>query len=133
MTVTDSVSQLTELTSAYPFAGTLERLTAALEAAGMTIFARIDHHAGALSVGLSMPPTSVLIYGNPRGGTPLMLEAPACALDLPLRVLVREDGAGATRVSFHPAAALMRAFGLPDERGVGLAKAEALIENAINA
>jgi uncharacterized protein (DUF302 family) len=133
MTANLSLNQVTELASAHPFAATLERLSAALEGAGMTIFARIDHQAGALSVGLSMPPTSVLIYGNPRGGTPLMLEAPACALDLPLRVLVREDSTGTTRVSFHPAVAIMRAFGLPDERGAGLAKAERLIESAVSA
>ncbi|RWA53434.1 hypothetical protein AU476_14045 [Cupriavidus sp. UYMSc13B] len=58
---------------------------------GMTIFARIDHAEAARNVGLAMPPTQVLIYGNAKRGTPLMLAAPGVALDLPLRVLVRDD------------------------------------------
>ena len=70
-----------EQTSPFAFAATLDRLSAAITAAGMTIFAQIDHAAGAQSVGLSMPPTTVLIYGNPRGGTPVMLALPAAALD----------------------------------------------------
>jgi uncharacterized protein (DUF302 family) len=132
--MTDTTSPPTiELHSPLAFTVTLARLTEVLEGAGMTIFARVDHQAAAAQVGLSMPPTTVLIYGNPRGGTPLMVEAPACALDLPLRVLVRADTGGATLVSFHPALAITRAFGLSDERAVGLAKSQTLITNAISA
>jgi hypothetical protein len=61
---------------------------------GVTIFARIDHAEAARNAGLAMPPTQVLIYGNAKGGTPLMLGAPSIALDLPLRVLVRDDCQG---------------------------------------
>jgi uncharacterized protein (DUF302 family) len=125
--------QTIELKSAHDFRETLARLTTALESSGMTIFARIDHQAGATQVGLEMPPTTVLLYGNPRGGTPLMLSAPTLALDLPLRVLIREAEAGVTVVSFHPAVTLTRAAGLQDERATGLAKAEALIEGALRA
>jgi uncharacterized protein (DUF302 family) len=133
--VTSTISPLPtiELPSAHSFVVTLARLTAAFEGAGMTIFARVDHQVAARQVGLSMPPTTVLIYGSPRGGTPLMLEAPALALDLPLRVLVHEDAAGATQVVFHAATALTRGVGLPDERAAGLAKAESLIERALQA
>ncbi|HEV7815813.1 MAG TPA: DUF302 domain-containing protein [Janthinobacterium sp.] len=120
-----------ELSSAYAFPATLERLSAAIEGAGLTVFARIDHQAAAARAGLTMPPTTVLIYGNPKGGTPLMLAAPALALDLPLRVLVREDAAGHTLVAFHPALALTRGAGLPDEQAAGLSKAETLIAAAI--
>ena len=81
------------------FDATLARLTEAIGRAGLILFARIDHSAGAREVGLAMPPTTVLIYGHPKGGTPLMLASPFVALDLPLRVLVREredgeDGGG---------------------------------------
>lgn len=69
----------------------------------MTIFARIDH-AEARNAGLAMPPTQVLIHGNAKPGTPLMLAAPSVALDLPLRVLVRDDCQGSTWMSSHTAA-----------------------------
>ncbi|WP_229261334.1 DUF302 domain-containing protein [Duganella margarita] len=116
-----------ELLSADDYPTTLTRLVGAFEAAGMTVFARIDHSAGAAAVGLSMPPATVLIYGNPRGGTPAMQAAPTLALDLPLRVLVRQDETGATRVAFHSALELVRRAGLPDQMAAPLLKAEALI------
>lgn len=122
---------LVELTSPYPYVTTVERVSAALEGAGMTIFARIDHRAAADSVGLRMPPTMVLIFGNPKGGTPLMLASPSIALDLPLRVLVRENADGQAIVSFHQAIGLVRAAGLPDANASGLTKAEVLIRDAI--
>jgi len=84
------------------FSETVERLTRAIEAAGMAVFARVDHAAAAAAVGLALPPTLVLIYGNARGGTPIMRDHPRAALDLPLRVLVREGDDGSVRVSFHP-------------------------------
>ncbi len=98
---------------------------------GMTVFARIDHSAGAAAVGLSMPPATVLIEGHPRGGTPAMLAAPTLALDLPLRVLVRQDETGATRVAFHAALALLRGAGLPDQVAAPRWQAESLIAAAI--
>ena len=104
-------SRPVEHISGVAFAPTLDRLVRAIETAGMTVFARIDHAAGAREVGMAMPPTVVLIYGNPRGGTPIMLAAPQAALDLPLRVLVREDADGRTRVSFHPVAPMLQQAG----------------------
>ena len=83
-------SDFVEHPVAVAFAATLERLDRAIEAAGMMIFSRIDHAAGAQAAGLDMPPTVVLVYGNPSGGTPIMLSTPQAALDLPLRVLVRK-------------------------------------------
>src|SRR5471032_3096922 len=126
-----TVAETVELSSPYAFALTLTRLADALEGAGLTIFARIDHQAAAKNVGLDMPPTTVLIYGNPKGGTPLMLAAPSLALDLPMRVLVREDSGGHTLVSFHPALALTRAAGLPDDKAAGLEKSAAVISAAL--
>ena len=120
-----------ELPSAHAFAPTVQRISSALQEAGMTIFAEIDHRAAAEQAGLQMQPATVLIYGNPKGGTPLMEAAPAIALDLPLRVLVREDATGQTFVSFHPALALTRPVGLDDAKAAPLARGQALIEKAI--
>lgn len=85
--------------SRYSFSETLAHLQSALEASGLRIFATIDHRAAAQSVGLDMPPTAVLIYGNPKGGTPLMLAAPDFAVELPMRLLVREGEHGKDRKS----------------------------------
>lgn len=111
--VTEISSSTTEYTSTSAFVPTLARLVEVLEAAGMRIFARIDHAAGAREVGLAMPPTVLILYGHPKGGTPIMLAAPQAALELPLRVLVREDANGLTRVSFHPITPLLRDAGVP--------------------
>lgn len=120
-----------ELKSAYGFDLTLKRLTDAIEAAGMTIFARIDHQAAASGVGLKMLPATVLIYGNPLAGTPLMQATPLIALDLPLRVLVRKDASGAIFVAFHTGISITNGAGLAPGYAANLIKAEKLIANAI--
>jgi len=122
---------LVELRSADGFAPTLERIANAIESHGMTIFARVDHAAGARAVGLAMPPTIVLLYGNPKGGTPLMLAAPQAALDLPLRVLVREGEDGKAVVAFHPAATVMKRAGVPDALASKLDPAQAILAEAL--
>jgi uncharacterized protein (DUF302 family) len=113
------------------FAPTLERLVQAIETAGMTVFARIDHAAGAREVGMEMPPTVVLLYGHPRGGTPIMLASPQSALDLPLRVLVREETDGRTLVSFHPVAAMLKQAGVPAALAARLEPAQSILIEAI--
>ena len=113
------------------FDATLGRLTAAIDRAGLILFARIDHAAGAREVGLAMPPTTVLIYGHPKGGTPLMLAAPTVALDLPLRVLVRERDDGKTVVAFHPAGAMLRRAGVPDGMAARLDPAQSILPEAL--
>jgi uncharacterized protein (DUF302 family) len=82
-------SDIVEHVSTLSFAATLDALVRAIAEAGLILFARIDHQAGARAAGLEMPPATVLTYGHPKGGTPVMLAAPLAALDLPLRVLVR--------------------------------------------
>ena len=123
--------EVIEQASAVAFGPTLERLKAAIEGAGMILFAQIDHAAGAREAGMAMPPTMVLIYGHPMGGTPLMLAAPLAALDLPLRVLVREDADGRTLVSFHPAAPMLRQAGVPEALATRLDPAQHLLVEAI--
>lgn len=121
----------TKLRSAYPFGETLERLRGALLSKGFTIFAIIDQREAAKSAGLEMPPTTLVVYGNPKGGTPLMLAAPDFALELPLRVLVREDATGRVQVLFTPASSLEGKHGLPAGMASKLAGSEAAIAAAI--
>ena len=90
----------------------LERLRALLAERGITLFAEIDHAKNARDAGLAMPPTVVLIFGNASAGTPMMLEAPDVALELPLRILVREAPGGKTELSYHDPARLAEAFGV---------------------
>lgn len=129
---TDSASPgVVEYVTARAFASTLDRVVGAIEGNGMRIFARIDHAAGAREAGLSMPPTVLLIYGHPRGGTPIMLAAPQAGLELPLRVLVREDADGRTRMSFHAIAASLRAAGVPDDLATRLEPAQRILIEAL--
>jgi uncharacterized protein (DUF302 family) len=79
----------------------MDRLEAEIRAQGMTVFARIDHAAGAAEVGLTLPPTELIIFGNARGGTPLMQSAQTVGIDLPLKALVWEDAAGKTWLSYN--------------------------------
>jgi uncharacterized protein (DUF302 family) len=97
----------------------------------MRIFGRIDHAAGAREVGLAMPPTVLLLYGHPKGGTPVMLAAPSAALELTLRVLVREDADGRTLVSFRPIAAVLRAAGVTEDLATRLEPAQRVLLEAL--
>ena len=83
---------------------TMDRLEAEVKAKGLTVFARIDHAAGAVEVGLPLRPTEVLIFGNAKGGTPLMQANQAIGIDLPLKALVFEDAAGKVRSGMDSAA-----------------------------
>jgi uncharacterized protein (DUF302 family) len=80
---------------------TMDRLVAEISAKGMSVFARIDHAAGAAQVGLMLRPTELIIFGNARGGTPLMQSAQTVGIDLPLKALVWQDAAGKTWLSFN--------------------------------
>ena len=87
--------------SVHSVVDTADRLQSLLESKGMTVFARIDHAAGAKKAGKSMPPTLLLIFGNPKVGTPLMLCSPDIAIDLPQKALIREDAQGNTTISYN--------------------------------
>ncbi len=131
--ITETSGLPIEYTSARGFSPTVNRLIEVLEAAGMKIFARIDHAAGAHEVGLAMPPMVLLVYGHPKGGTPIMLVAPQAGLELPLRVLVREDGDGTTRILFHPIAPLLREIGVPEALAARLEPAQRILLEALKA
>lgn len=131
--ITEASRLPVEYTSARGFSQTVNRLIEVLDAAGMKIFARIDHAAGAHEVGLVMPPMVLLVYGHPKGGTPIMLAAPRAGLELPLRVLVREDGDGSTRILFHPIEPLLREIGVPEELARRLEPAQRILLEALKA
>lgn len=92
---------LTSIRSAFSPKETMDRLQAEIRAQGMTVFARIDHAAGAAEVGLTLRSTELIIFGNARGGTPLMQSAQTVGIDLPLKILVWEDTAGKTWISYN--------------------------------
>jgi len=106
---------LTTIPSSYGPKDTMNRLEAAVKAKGMTIFARIDHAAGASAVGLSLRPTEVLIFGNAKGVTPLMQSVQTIVLDLPLKALVWQDISGKTWLSYNDPAWLAKRHGLSGE------------------
>jgi uncharacterized protein (DUF302 family) len=104
---------LTTVASHFGPKETLDRLEADVKAKGLTVFARIDHAAGAAAVGLSLLPTAVLIFGNARGGTPLMQSNQLIGIDLPLKVLVWQDTSGKTWLSYVDPGTLAQRYGLP--------------------
>ena len=109
---------------------TVERLKGILDAKGVTLFALVDHSGEAEKVGMKMPPTKLLIFGSPKGGTPVMLAVPSIAIDLPLKVLVWEDSSGNVWISYNSPAYLQERHGVPDELLQNIALVETLAANA---
>jgi uncharacterized protein (DUF302 family) len=95
------VEGLTTVPSRFSPKETMDRLESEIQAKGLTIFARIDHSAGAMDVGLTLRPTELIIFGNAPGGTPLMQSTQTVGIDLPLKALVWEDAAGKTWISYN--------------------------------
>jgi uncharacterized protein (DUF302 family)/uncharacterized membrane protein YidH (DUF202 family) len=94
---------------------TVDKLKGILQAKGVNLFAVVDHSGEAAKVGMKMPDTKLLIFGNPKAGTPLMLAAPSIAIDLPLKILVWEDGSGKVWVSYNSPAYLQERHGFPPD------------------
>src|SRR5208282_5806594 len=94
---------------------TVERVKNILQSKGITLFALIDHSGEAEKAGMKMPPTKLLIFGNPKGGTPLMLAAPSVAIDLPLKILVWQDGQEKVWLSYNSPEYLQERHGLPQD------------------
>ena len=109
---------------------TVERLTDLLRAKGVTLFALVDHSGEAAKVGMKMPATKLLIFGNPKAGTPLMLAAPTVAIDLPLKILVWEDAQGRAWLSYNSPAYLQERHGVPEALLPNIAVVEALARGA---
>jgi uncharacterized protein (DUF302 family) len=122
------ISQLSQ----YSVPVTIDRLEAVLQVKGITIFARIDQQAEAEKVGLSLCPTQLLLFGNPKAGTSLMVAEPTIALDLPLKILAWEATDGEVWVSYNDPNYLKQRFSLSDELVKNIAIIAPLISQALS-
>ncbi len=109
---------------------TLERLNGIIGAMGVTVFALVDHSGEAAKVGMTMRPTKLLIFGNPKSGTPLMLASPSIAIDLPLKILVWEDADGGAWLSYNSPVYLQARHKLPQELVQNIAVIETIVAKA---
>jgi uncharacterized protein (DUF302 family) len=112
--------------SNYSVEETVRKLQAMLAAKAVTVFALIDHSGEAEKVGMQMRPTKLLVFGNPKGGTPLMVAAPSIAIDLPLKILVAEDDEGKVWISYNTPEYLGERHGLPPHLVQNLSLVESL-------
>lgn len=113
LSATAAHAEMIHKTSPHSVAQTIDKLEAAVTAAGATVFARVDHAGGAKKVEMELRPTQLLIFGNPKLGTPAIQGAQTAGLDLPLRVLAYADGEGVVHVVYHDPATLAATHGLP--------------------
>jgi uncharacterized protein (DUF302 family) len=113
-----SADGLTTIASSFGPEETMDRLDAEIRANGMEVFARIDHAAGASKVGLTLRPTELIIFGNARGGTPLMELSQTVGIDLPLKALVWQDAASKTWISYNEPGWIAQRHGVSDAQPV---------------
>jgi uncharacterized protein (DUF302 family) len=128
---TSADNGMVHLSSPYSVAETLKRLDSALQLRGLTVFARIDHSGEAEKVGMKMHPTQLIIFGSPKGGTPVMLATPTLAIDLPLKALVWEDAGGKVWVSYNSAEYLRERHNIPDELVKNIAVVGPLLQGVV--
>jgi uncharacterized protein (DUF302 family) len=117
--------------SPYSVEETVQRLESVLAQRGVQVFALVDHSGEAEKAGLKMRPTKLLIFGNPKGGTPLMVAAPSLALDLPLKALVAEDESGKVWVSYNSPEYLQQRHGVPEDLIKNISVVGALAAKAV--
>jgi len=117
--------------SKYSVSETIDRIEKAVTEKGMKLFARIDHAGEAKKAGLAMSPTELLIFGNPKGGTALMLARPTVAIDLPMKALAWEDSNGKVWLTYNASGLLHERHGLPEELAAKLDPVEKLLEHAV--
>ncbi|HUN26323.1 MAG TPA: DUF302 domain-containing protein [Steroidobacteraceae bacterium] len=130
MSTEAAIPGLVRLPSRHSVAATIDRLEASLKERGIVVFARIDFCGDAARAGLHMRPEQMLIFGNPRAGTPLMLEVPAVGLDLPLKVLAWQDADGKVWVAYNDPHYIVQRYAITASLAVNLAAAVPLIESA---
>jgi len=121
---------IVRIASQHSVAETVAKLETMLEAKNVKLFAIVHHSGEAKRAGLKMPNTKLLIFGNPKGGTPLMLASPSVALDLPLKILIAEDTGGKVWISYNAPAYLQQRHNLPAELLPNIAVIEAVAANA---
>ena len=122
---------LVRVPSRYPVEETVQRLQSTFAAKGLQMFALIDHSGEAAKVGLKMRPTNVLIFGSPKGGTPLMVASPSLAIDLPMKALVAEDESGKVWLTYNSPDYLKERHNVPEDLIKNLAGAGPLMEKAV--
>jgi uncharacterized protein (DUF302 family) len=122
---------LLQVASPYTVDETVNRLESVLAERGVRVFALIDHSGEAEKVGMKMRPTKLVIFGNPKGGTPVMVAAPTLAIDLPLKALVWEDETGKVWVSYNSPEYLQQRHGVPEDLIKNIAVAGALVAKAV--
>ena len=122
---------IVDVPSRYSVPDTLARLQSILKEKGITIFALIDHSGEAEKAGLQMRPTQVLIFGSPKGGTPLMVACPRLAIDLPLKALAWQDEQGQVWLSYNSPEYLRERHGFPEELVKNIAGIAGLIQKAV--
>jgi uncharacterized protein (DUF302 family) len=122
---------LLQVASRYTVDETVTRLEAVLAERGVRVFALIDHSGEAEKIGMKMRPTKLVIFGNPKGGTPAMVAAPTLAIDLPLKALVWEDEGGKVWVSYNSPEYLQQRHGVPEDLIKNIAVAGALVAKAV--
>lgn len=123
-------SSIVRIRSAHDVAGTVERLLVLLATHGLTVFARIDFARDAAAAGLSLRPEQLVIFGNPKAGTPLLVASPTVGLDLPLKALVWEDADGTTWIAYNDPAYVVRRHAVAPALAANLHGASALIAEA---
>ena len=119
------------LPSPYSVPETLNRLDSLLQAKNINIFARIDHSGEAEKVGLHMPPTQLLIFGSPKGGTPIMLASPLSAIDLPLKALAWQDAEGKVWLSYNDPQYIKARHSIPEDLLIPISNLNSLIQQAV--
>jgi uncharacterized protein (DUF302 family) len=126
----DNSSGIADIPSNHSVDKTVDKLQEILKAKGVMLFALVDHSGEAEKAGMKMPPTKLLIFGSPRAGTPVMLAAPSIAIDLPLKILVREDAQGKVWVSYNSPEYLQQRHGVPQDLMQNIAVVAALAAKA---
>ena len=119
------------LSSPYSVPETLKRIEVVLQEKGLTIFCRVDHSGEAEKVGLKMHPTQLILFGSPKGGTPVMVAAPTIAIDLPLKALVWEDAGGKVWVSYNSPEYLQQRHNVPPDLIKNISGAGMLLQLAL--
>jgi uncharacterized protein (DUF302 family) len=122
----DTDNGIVNVPSHHSFDETVQKLEQILAAKGIKLFAVVDHSGEAEKAGMQMPPTKLLIFGNPKAGTPLMLAAPSIAIDLPLKILVSQDSNGAVLISYNSPGYLEARHSVPDDLVQNIAGIEPL-------
>lgn len=122
---------LAHVASRYTVDETVQRFQSLLAERGIKVFALIDHSGEAEKIGMKMPPTKLIIFGNPKGGTPLMIAAPTLAIDLPLKALIWEDAQGKVSITYNTPEYLQARHSVPEELVKNIAVVGALAAKAV--